>query len=260
MEKIASVSADDPALHPQTYDAATLLVEHLFTPNQKPHDRIEYAVEYRLAHGEAGGNVIDVYGFDNGSVAFSVSDISGKGPRAAVHAALIKFALRAYASDGATPESTLQSLNRLYVENSKHEGVSSFATVFYGHVDAERRVMGYACAAHESVLLARPGEPAAMLAITAPLIGLFETSNRDFNQHYEEIRPGTVLLAVTDGITDARRGDIEFFGLERVRETLEQMRDEPMKQLAERIIQEAADFWDPDRVRDDMAVLAVRFL
>ncbi len=255
------VSADDPALHPQTYDAATLLVQHLFTPQPKTLNRLEYAIEYRLAQGDAGGDVVDVYLFDNGSVAFSVSDIAGKGPRAAVHAALIKFGLRAYASEGLTSERVLQSLNRLCLENGGDEGEPTFATVFFGHVDAERRVMGYASAAHDTVFMVHPNERAVVLPTTAPLLGVFDTQVHLFAERYVEIVPGTVLVAVTDGVTDARRGNIEFFGIQRVLDLInENFEKTPMTQLAKLLMTQASDFWDSDHLRDDMAVLAVRFL
>ncbi len=256
----ASVRADDPAAHPQTYDAAALLVEHLFTPRPKTLDRIEYAVEYRLAQGDAGGDVVDVYLFDNGSVAFSVTDIAGKGPAAAVHAALIKFGLRAYASQGSTPEHTLQALNTLYIENATDEGDPSFATVFFGHVDVERNVMGYASAAHDSVFFVPPNGPAGVLPVTAPLIGVFDSQTPLFKGRYVDIRPDTLLVAVTDGVTDARRANIEFFGLDRIAKCIEKHRDEPMAALAERIMHDALAFWGENYKRDDMAVLAVRFL
>ncbi len=254
-----TVHSDDPASHTQTYDAAALLVDHLFTPRPRTIEGIEYAVEYRLAQGDAGGDVVDVYLFDNGTVAFSVSDISGKGARAAVHAALIKFALRAYASEGSTPEKTLQSLNRLYIENSADEGAPSFATVFFGQVDPERRVMGYASAAHDPVFLKPLGQPARALPTTAPLIGVFDSQSHQFKQRYVDIEPGSILVAVTDGVTDARRGNIEFFGLDRVRRYIDEHCEDPMASLAERLIRDAQEFWSPERQRDDMAVLAVRF-
>lgn len=240
--------------------AASLLVQFLFTPQARAFDHVEYAVEYSLAQGEAGGDIIDAYLFDNGSVAFSISDISDKGPKAALHAALIKFSLRAYASQGATPETTLQSLNTLYMENSLHEQQASYATCFFAQIDNERNVMGYASAAHDTVLLMHPNEPAIPLPVTAPMIGVFDSQKHAFRQRYVELQHGTVFVAVTDGVTDARRGDVEFFGMDRLRRIVEEYRERPMAAMAERIMTEAKAFWSEDRARDDMAVLAVRFL
>jgi hypothetical protein len=42
-----------------------------------------------------------------------------------VHAALIKYGLRAYSSMGLTPEAVLRAMDRLYLENSNFEKVES---------------------------------------------------------------------------------------------------------------------------------------
>lgn len=266
LRPIGDPHPDRPQLHgPEhgeaaVHAAASLLVKFLFTPQPRRLEQVEYAVEYSLAQGEVGGDIVDAYLFDNGSIAFSVSDISDKGPRAALHAALIKFSLRAYASQGATPETTIQNLNTLYMENSLHEERASYATSFFAHIDNERHVMGYASAAHDTVVLMHPDEPAIPLPVTAPMIGVFDTQKHAFRQRYVELQHGTVLVAVTDGVTDARRGDVEFFGMDRLRQLTEGLRSRPMTELAARIMDEAKAFWGEDRARDDMAVLAVRFL
>jgi len=98
--------------------AAQVLVEHLFSTTDARIPGINYAVAYRLAEQFIGGDIVDVYHFDNHSVALSIADISGKGARAAVHAALIKYGLRAFSSHGVTPERALRSLDRLYLDNN----------------------------------------------------------------------------------------------------------------------------------------------
>jgi Stage II sporulation protein E (SpoIIE) len=113
-----------------TEEAAKVLVEHLFAQSDLTIPGISYAVGYKLAEGPTGGDIVDLYHFDNDAVAFAIADISGKGPRAAFNAALIKFGLRAYASVGMTPERVIQALDRLYLENNAFERTESFASVF----------------------------------------------------------------------------------------------------------------------------------
>lgn len=101
--------------------AAEVLIKHLFAPPLHRINGVEYATAYRLAQGAVGGDIVDVYHFDNGNVAFSIADISGKGAQAAIHAALVKYGLRCYASEGLTPERVLRSLDRVYLENNAFE-------------------------------------------------------------------------------------------------------------------------------------------
>src|SRR5580692_9914044 len=71
------------------WTAAKVLVEHLFARGTARIAGIEYAVGYKLAFGLTGGDIVDVYHFDNDAVSFCIADISGKGTEAAVHAALV---------------------------------------------------------------------------------------------------------------------------------------------------------------------------
>ena len=240
------------------WTAAKVLVEHLFARGNASIVGIDYAVGYKLAHGLTGGDIVDVYQFDNDAVSFSIADISGKGTQAAVHAAMVKYGLRAYASQGLTPERVLRSLDRLYLENNAFERIESFASVFFGSVDATRRIMHYASGGHEPAAVLIPGERAQLLDPTAPLIGVFDDQHHLFKQSFIELPPGTVFVATTDGITEARAPDKSFFGVERVLETLEEYGEAPIETIVSTLIERARAF-SGDTLRDDIAVVAARF-
>ena len=157
-----------------TEDAAKVLVDYLFAQNDILIPGISYAVSYRLAQGPTGGDIVDLYRYDNDSIAISIADISGKGPHAAVNAALIKFGLRAYSSEGLTPERVLRALDRLYLENNAFEKNDSFASAFFCIVDPTRRLMTYANGGHEPVVLMFPDGSSRILEPTAPLVGVFD--------------------------------------------------------------------------------------
>lgn len=238
--------------------AAHVLVEHLFARANATISGIEYAVGYQLAHGLTGGDIVDVYQFDNDAVSFSIADISGKGTEAAVHAAMVKYGLRAYASHGLTPECVLRSLDRLYLENNAFDRIESFATVFFGMIDRTRRMMCYASGGHEPAVLVAPGEAARALPPTAPLLGVFDDQHHLFKQSYVELRPGSVFVATTDGITEARAPDGSFFGMERFMATIEAFAEAPVELITRELIARARAF-SQDQLRDDVAVVAARF-
>jgi serine phosphatase RsbU (regulator of sigma subunit) len=240
------------------WTAAKVLVEHLFARGTSQIAGVEYAVGYRLAHGLTGGDIVDVYHFDNNAVSFSIADISGKGTEAAIHAALVKYGLRAYASEGLTPERVLRSLDRLYLENNAFEAVESFASVFFGLVDVSRRIMQYASGGHEPVAILVPGQRARVIEPTAPLIGVFDDQHHLFKQSFIELPPGTVFVATTDGITEARSPAGEFFGMEGFIEVIERHADDPVERIAHELIACASAFTQ-DNLRDDIAVVAGRF-
>lgn len=240
------------------WTAAKVLVEHLFARGTAKITGVEYAVGYKLAFGLTGGDIVDVYHFDNDATSFCIADISGKGTEAAVHAALVKYGLRAYASQGLTPERVLRSLDRLYIENSAFENIESFASVFFGMVDSSRRVMQYASGGHEAAVIVVPGERVRTLDPTAPLIGVFDDQHHLFRQSFVDLPPGTLFVATTDGITEARAPDGTFFGMAGFIDIVEALVGAPVDVIVQTLIDGARDFTN-DHLRDDIAVVAARF-
>jgi len=240
-------------------DAAEKLVETVFGGTHQRIPRLRYATAYKLAEGRTGGDIIDVFHYDNDHVSIAIADICGKGTQAAVHAAMIKYGLRSFVSNGHTPENVMRSLDRLYLENNAFERVESFACIFLGVVDATRRLLHYTNAAMESVAVVHPDGECAQLAPTAPLVGVFEDQHHLFKQSYIELRAGTLLVAATDGITDARDRKGTTLGSRRIQEIVVARREESEASIAAALVAEAESFGDDAR-RDDIAIIVARFL
>src|ERR1700733_7158488 len=257
-DTLAAAVHFDGAAGVADWTAAKVLVEHLFARSNKPIANVEYAIGYQLAQGLTGGDIVDVYHFDNDAVSFCIADISGKGTEAAVHAALVKYGLRAYASQGLTPERVLRSLDRLYLENNAFEAIESFASVFFGMVDSSRRIMQYASGGHEAAAIIVPGRRAHTIEPTAPLIGVFDDQHHLFKQGFVDLPPGALFVATTDGITEARAPDKTFFGMEGFIDTIEELSEAPVDEIVRTLIDRARAFTN-DHLRDDIAVVAARF-
>jgi sigma-B regulation protein RsbU (phosphoserine phosphatase) len=237
--------------------AAQVLIEHLFTPPAHRIDGLDHATAYRLAHGAIGGDIVDVYHFDNGDAALSIADIAGKGAQAAIHAALVKYGLRCYASEGLTPERVLRSLDRAYLENNAFERTESFASVFFAIVDKSRKAFMYASAGHEPVVLVEPHARPRVLPPTAPLVGVFDDQHHLFKQQLVDVVPGTLLLATTDGVTEARSPDGELFGMQRLLAAADEVRDLQPSAIVTALVDRLEEFTS-GVFRDDVATVAVR--
>ncbi len=242
---------------PTSDEAAHHLVDNLFARNHRPVPGLSYAITYKLAEGRSGGDIVDVYHFDNDSVAVSVADIAGKGARAAVHAALIKFSMRAYASQGLTPEKVMRALDRLYLENNAFENAESFASVFLGVLDPSRRYLTYASAAHEPVFIIHPDGMLALLPVTAPLIGVFDDQHHLFKQGLAELREGSLIVATTDGVVEAHAEGSELFGMERLTQEVIAHRMDSEENIAQAVLAAVERFCGSER-RDDIAILVAR--
>ena len=71
------------------------------------------------------------------------------------------------------------------------------------------------------------------------------------------LHPGESLVLFTDGVTEARRSDGEFYGEDRLRECLRRTHGSSAESVAEAVRDEAIDFQDGVS-RDDIAVLVLR--
>jgi sigma-B regulation protein RsbU (phosphoserine phosphatase) len=238
--------------------AAHTLMDQLFAPTRAPIAGVEYAVRYRFGE-HVGGDVADVFDCGDDGVFISLADIEGNGHEAAVHAAMVKYGIRAYACAHRCPSAVLRDLNALYARNCKSEGTESFATLFLGLVESDRRSMTYVCAGYETAMLLYPNGFCEMLPASGPLVGVLDDDEAQFKQRTIELPASVTLLAVSDGVTEARLGH-KHFGLARIRQLVsEQARaGRGLDELVGAIIDAAAAF-ARGKIFDDMAVLAVRF-
>lgn len=88
---------------------------------------------------------------------------------------------------------------------------------------------------------------------------MFDDQHHLFKQDFVALPPGTLFVATTDGITEARAQDRSFFGMERFIETIETYAEAPVELIVQMLIEGAREF-SADNLRDDVAVVAARFL
>ena len=236
--------------------AADVLLKHIFIPPAQPLHGIEYAAIYRFAEQHSGGDIVDVYCCDEGPC-FSLTDISGKGVAAALHAGLVKYGIRAYANEGHPPRTVLRRLNHFYRENDSFERSDSFASVFFARYDIDHRLFSYASAGHEGLVYFPRGDIGMALHTTGPVVGILDDSDDLYFDDTLVVDPGTILVAVSDGITEARNEGV-LFEMDRLIDIAADYRNHSMVDMACSIARAARAF-ARNRVIDDMAVLAVRF-
>jgi len=214
--------------------------------------RYEVHATYEPASNQAdvGGDFYDAFDLTDGSIALVVGDVSGKGAEAAAHTAMAKYMLRAFAMRNPGPGSVLFHLN-----NALCKGLTEdrFATMFYGVYDPRMETLTFADGGHPEPLLYR-GRTQEVQVIQAEgsIVGAFE--NQRFAQATIDLEPGDVLVAYTDGLTEARNDAGELYGRERVEESLIRNSSLPAAQLTRALYGEARAF---GTVTDDTIVFTL---
>lgn len=235
--------------------AAQTLMHRLFAPASVAVPGVEHAVMYRFGE-HVGGDVADVFDCGSDGVFISLADIQGSGEQAATHAAMVKYGIRAYACAHRRPAQVLENLNDLYIRDCTCEGTESFATLFLGLVERDRRKMTYVSAGYEAAMLLYPNGFSQVLPASGPIVGVLGGGQARFEERTVDLSPNAVLIAVSDGVTDARCGRRRF-GLSRVRHLLSERADAALNVIV-RDVMDAASAFCHGNITDDMAILAVR--
>ncbi|CAN5440068.1 hypothetical protein BH10ACI4_BH10ACI4_28160 [soil metagenome] len=148
-------------------------------------------------------------------LAIAIGDISGKGISAALLMASLRASLRSIAGlqaeSGSHDLTTLmRSVNRLVYDSSTS---SRYATFFYAEYDPSSRLLTYVNAGHNPPAVLR-GAASIPLEPTGMVIGLMPEA--EYEQATLPLNPGDVLLAFTDGISEAMTHAEEEWGEDRM--------------------------------------------
>jgi serine phosphatase RsbU (regulator of sigma subunit) len=208
-----------------------------------------------------GGDFYDVFTLHNGHVALIVADVCDKGVGAALYMALFRTLLRATAlQESMVERSDAQLLGDVVAHTNEyiavtHDHANMFATVFFGILDPRTGTLLYINGGHDAPIIASPEGPRVRLEPTGPALGLMGDSH--FALGEDRLAPGELLLAYTDGVTDARRSsDGATFGEDRLRALLDC--SEAAGLVLERVKASLVDFTGDGPPFDDVTMLAVR--
>jgi sigma-B regulation protein RsbU (phosphoserine phosphatase) len=164
-----------------------------------PGSRLGTAYISATADAAVGGDIFDTWPLDDHRGLVLVADISGKGLKAAVNTALVKYAVRTLASTTDAPDAIIASFNRLFLDTIKDP--SLFVAMFVGVLDMRTMTLRYASAGHSGAFLRRAGG-VEQLAVNGPLVGL--DASCVYGSTVEPLKVGDLLVLATDGFTEAR--------------------------------------------------------
>ena len=199
-----------------------------------------------------GGDYFDFIEGGDGRLGLVLADVSGKGFAAALLMASLQASLRTLWPRGEDLRERLRVVNRLLVESSEP---SRYATLFLAeYEDASGRLRFVNCG-HNPPLLLRADGPVERLEPTAMVIGLVEPWSCEVGEVV--LRPGDVLAAYSDGISEATdEGDREF-GDERLLEIVAAFRAGPLPALLDAVF-DAVRRFGGDEQADDQTLLVAR--
>jgi PAS domain S-box-containing protein len=252
----AALVLDNARLLTESSAVARALQASLMPPSLPTIPGIELAARY-VAFGdgmEVGGDFYDVFSVGRSAWVFALGDVCGRGAEAAVVTGSIRHTLRSAALEVRQPGRLLSVANEVLLRDNNE--VHLFATVLCGivrpHGGGAR--IALANAGHPPPILVRADGAVEMPTNGDTIIGVFEDAS--WSTRSLALHDGDLLVAYTDGITEARRQG-ELFGPERLAAVVQALRDRSIEEIADRVIAGVRDFAGHEP-NDDLALIALR--
>ena len=231
------------------------------------------------------GDYYDFLALNSERLMLAVGDISGKGISAALLMATIYSAVRAYSIEDlpilrelitqepatvgtsarsrllldseprateVSPATLLALLNHQLYEGTP---AAKYATLFLATYDGATRSLTYANGGHlPPILIAKDGS-FQLLSCGGTVVGLFD--NLSFPEATIQLRPGDLLVAYSDGVTEPEN-DYGEFGEERLIQLVRENRHLPLERITEIVTAAVADWIGDNEQPDDVTLVLAR--
>ena len=148
----------------------------------------------------------------------------------------------------------MHNVNALLYEAS---AANRYATFFYAQYDPRNHTLAFVNAGHNPPVVLR-GDEVLRLEADGPVVGLLPFAQ--YGQSSLVLLPGDILLAYTDGISEAMTVDDTEWGEDGMISAAQDCHALPAAQMIDRLISAADAFTAGAPQRDDMTLVIVKLL
>ena len=165
-----------------------------------------------------------------------------------------RMALRTEMVNGRSPAETLEQVNQLVSLDSRNR---LFLSAFQASLDTKSGRLTYSNAGHDWPLRRRVhGGTIQALSSRGLVLGVFKGIRLE--EQSVELAPGDCLILYTDGVTEARNAEGEFFGEEGLVDAVEGSTCESAETLHQAIVRSLEEFIGDVPLSDDLTLVVVR--
>ena len=207
-----------------------------------------------------GGDFFDYVDSSRDAFGFTLGDVAGKGPPAALMSALMQgmFASQAQYAEG--PASAVTHMNKALCRRGLE---SRFVTLMFGIIRADG-TLTYCNAGHNPpMILGKSG--VRRLEEGGPVVGLLEFA--PYSQESVKLDPGDIVIVFSDGVSEALNGAGEEFGDDRLLAAAREATREAGRTgevsspaLVESIVTSVRAFTKEAPQSDDITAMVIRYL
>ena len=209
---------------------------------------------------EIGGDYYDFIQVDDTHLGIAIADVSGKGIGGAIMMSVCRSVLRAHAPRHLSPATVLTLINDVLSQDVQED---MFVSMLYMVLNTSTRELVIARAGHERPILCSGGG-AGFTIIDSPGIGVGLVDKETFDRVLQEVtirlQPGDVVVAYTDGVTEAMNPQGEEWGLDNFLDAVRTAAEEGANSVLNNVRQRMERFVGSQAQYDDMTLLALRVM
>jgi sigma-B regulation protein RsbU (phosphoserine phosphatase) len=210
---------------------------------------------YTRPANDVGGDLVDFLPLQNGAAGLTLGDVSGKGLGAALLMAKLQATLRAYAVD-AEGEGALADMGGRVNRVLCRDGLANrFATLLILRAEPDSGRVRFMNAGHMPPLVLSAGEVKRHPPV-APLLGVLPDAR--FAEQEVDLTAGDLLVAYSDGLTEAMNGAEDFFSEERLLALMPSLAGLEAKEAGRRLISAVDAFIGEERPSDDLSLILLK--
>jgi serine phosphatase RsbU (regulator of sigma subunit) len=202
---------------------------------------------------EIGGDYFDLIPASADLCTLIIADVSGKGPPAALHAAMVQGIVHAVSRACTELPSLMSTLNECLLARP---ATGRFVTAFAATLSSNGH-LHYSNAGHTSALWIPQKGAVVELSEGGPLLGVFPGAR--YSLATVQLAPGDLLIMYTDGVTEAQDRTGHPFGTARLLDWAHDQRGRLPQEVQNNLIATVGDFCAGSRQDDDRSVLVVRY-
>ncbi|HPF99680.1 MAG TPA: SpoIIE family protein phosphatase [Kiritimatiellia bacterium] len=209
---------------------------------------------------EIGGDYYDFIQVDDTHLGIAIADVSGKGIGGAIMMSVCRSVLRAHAPRHLSPAEVLTLINDVLSQDVQED---MFVSMLYMVLNTATRELTVARAGHERPILCS-GSHTGFTIVDSPGIGIGLVDKETFDRVLQEatitLQPGDVVVAYTDGVTEAMNPQSEEWGLDNFLDAVRVAADEGANSVLNNVRQRLERFVGNRAQYDDMTLLALRVM
>jgi serine phosphatase RsbU (regulator of sigma subunit) len=228
-------------------------IQQTFIPETLPQfSEWELAARWKTAR-QVGGDFYDVFDLPGKRLGLFIADVADKGVPAALFMALTRTLVRAAVTELETPAMAMERVNDLLIPDTRQ---GMFVTAVYAVLDRERNELTYVNAGHNPPLWVKCTGEIERLTRTAIALGVVTGGGVD--QRTIKFESGDNLLLYTDGLTESFNAEGEFYGEERLLESIQSNACNSASDLLDVVEKSLLNFVQDVPPADDLTMLVLR--